>query len=100
MSYLNPCEYANQFRAELQADLCLQQNLSCPKCVITYVDGEREDCCFYARGGVLNCVFDFTMPIKMEEVVGEWKDAVLKMCRREQGPALEAKWRSRLFTNP
>lgn len=95
MATLNPSEYANKFRDELQKDLFLLPELSCPKCVITYVDGEREDCCFYANDGRFNCVFDFEMPIKMKEVVQEWKDAVLKICKREQGLELEAKWRAR-----
>lgn len=100
MATVNPSEYANKFRDELQADLCLIPRLSCPKCVITYMDGECEDCCFYARNGEFNCVFDFRMPIKMEEVVREWQDAVLKMCLREQGKELEAKWRARFLEDP
>ena len=95
MTTLNPSEYANRFRDELLVDLFLVPRLSCPKCVITYVDDEREDCCYYSRDGSLNCVFDFNMPIKMEEVVQEWKDAVLKICRWEHGAELEAKWRAR-----
>ena len=94
----NPSEYANKFRADLIADLELTPSLCCPNCVITYVDGDQEGCCYYSRrGGALNCVFDFDEPISMKEVVREWVYAVLKECRRMGGAQLEAKWRARFI---
>jgi hypothetical protein len=99
MATKNPSEYANKFRADLIADLELSPSLCCPNCVITYVDGDQEGCCYYSRRRVLNCVFDFDEPISMKEVVREWVYAVLKECRRIGGAQLEAKWRARFIAD-
>jgi hypothetical protein len=98
MPFKNPHLYANKFREELQADLRLLPELSCPKCVITYVDGEQEGCCYYTRTGALECAFDFEEPIAMKEVVQEWIDAVLKAFRHER--ELMTKWTLCFKQNP
>jgi hypothetical protein len=93
---VNPMKFANQFREELIADLELVPSLCCPKCVITYVDGNYEGNCFYAdtRGKKLQCVYDFDGGT-MKEAISEWIDGVLK-CLRGKDDELVAKWRARL----
>lgn len=99
MATKNPSEYANKFRADLITDLELTASLCCPNCVITYVDGDQEGCCYYSRRGKLNCIFDFDEPISMAEVVREWIYAVLKEIKREKGEEMEAKWRARFIAD-
>lgn len=90
-------KFANQFREELITDLELVSSLCCPKCIITYVDGNYEGNCFYAdtRGKKLQCVYDFDAGT-MKEAIGEWIDGVLKTCKRLKGDELVTKWRARL----
>ncbi len=89
--YVNPSSVANLFRSELIKDLNLVESLCCPYCVITYVDGDYEGCCYYDSTG-LNCVFEYSNT-PVEKVVGYWKEAVLKqMGRLEDDGALLAKW--------
>jgi hypothetical protein len=101
MGTLNPREYANQFREELITDLYLEETLCCPNCVITYIDGDCEGCCFYSydeegenqRALILNCVFDFEEKgSSMKEVIDAWVDAVLKTMKED---ALVEKWKTR-----
>lgn len=103
-------EFANKFREELLVDLQLMSSISCPKCCITYVDNDYEDCCRYERISSLNeeeevitkdvlardyelvCVFDY-YDTKIEEVISLWKEKVLKDCYDVGGEDLQEKWR-------
>ena len=110
-------EFANKFREELLVDLQLMSSISCPKCCITYVDNDYEDCCRYerisssskkeeeeeevitkevlARDYELVCVFDY-YDTKIEEVISLWKEKVLKDCYEVGGEELKEKWRLKL----
>ena len=97
----NPEKYSNQFRDELINDLNLTSSLSCPKCVITYVDNYQEGCCFYSgkKKPILNCIFDFENTIE-KEAVNEWIYAVLKMIKREYNDELAEKWKKKFASIP
>ncbi len=94
---INPSEFANKFRSELIADLELVSSLCCPKCVITYVDGNYDGNCFYAdeNGTNLQCIYDFE-GCSMKEAISEWIDGVVKECRRRISDELADKWKERL----
>lgn len=96
MVIVNPEEFSNKFRDDLIKDLELVSSLCCPKCIITYVDGNYEGNCFYSdeNGKELNCVYDFE-DISMKEVINEWIYGVLKIIRKEKGELLAGKWKTR-----
>jgi hypothetical protein len=105
---VSPYKFANQFCDELIKDLKLTSDLCCPKCVITYVDGSVEGCCFYSMketgsddsshsdnsdseceesNNILNCIFDYDRfglfgETTQKEVDHIWIDAVLKECKK------------------
>ncbi len=108
---VSPYKFANQFREELIIDLKLCSTLCCPKCVITYVDGSVEGCCYYSvktsdsddcskscdsdssdydcdeSNHILNCVFDYDRygilgETTQKEVDLIWINAALKECKR------------------
>ena len=112
MPTVSPKEFANQFRAELIADLNLSPSITCPTCCITYV-GEYDDCCRYERIGdsdsdsdavtaevlateyELVCVFDFE-DTPMKEVLDEWTERLLKDCYAVGGDELRQKWAKKI----
>jgi hypothetical protein len=99
----NPQEFCAQFRDELQRDLGYTPSLCCPKCVITYIDtGYEGDCYHDGEGGPIVCAFDYDNT-PLPEVVGYWKEGVLKCCRfvEEENPekvGLNEKWRKILYS--
>jgi hypothetical protein len=108
MDTLNPREYANKFREELIIDLRLNESLCCPNCIITYINGDQEGCCFYSyaegskpkkhRPLVLNCVFDYEEKgSSMKEVINTWIEAVLKLMEEDE---LVEKWKLRFQNTP
>lgn len=107
----NLSEIVYQFRAELIHDLQLTESLVCPRCCITYVDGNLEDACRYEplddsasvdsdepiTQEVLNtkyhliCVFDF-YDTPITEVITAWREKLLTHCAEIGGDALRDKW--------
>lgn len=105
---VSPYKFANQFRDELIKDLKLNSEYCCPKCIITYVDGSIEGCCFYSvkesgsddsshydssdseceeSNNILNCIFDYDRfglfgETTMKEVNNIWMESVLKECKK------------------
>lgn len=115
MSTTSITEFANKFREELLVDLQLMSSITCPKCCITYVDNDYEDCCRYERISSskkdeneeiitkevlaqkyeLVCVFDY-YDTDLKEVISLWKEKVLKDCYEVGGEELQEKWRLKL----
>lgn len=88
MSVTNPAAFAAQFRDDLLRDLCLNPRCVCPKCIINYVDDERDDTC-----NSHDCVYDF-IDTPMKEAVREWIYGVLREFR--DNPVLQTRWHERL----
>lgn len=89
MNVTNPAAFAAQFRDDLIHDLELNPRYICPKCIINYVDDERDDTC-----NRIDCVYDFENA-SLKEVVREWIDGVLREFRDQ--PVLQTHWRTRLY---
>ena len=89
MDVTNPAQFASQFRDDLLRDLELNPHYVCPKCIINYIDDERDDTC-----NRVECVYDF-MNTSMKTVVREWIDGVLREFRDQ--PVLQTRWRDRLM---
>ncbi len=78
-------------RADLLVDLGLTPSLSCPKCVINYIDPDQEDACLADC-----CKFDFEEPTSPAEILREWSEDVLREAYRTAGMRLYSKWAGRL----
>jgi hypothetical protein len=105
MPTTNPQEFCAQFRDELHRDLGYTPSLCCPKCVITYIDTGYEGDCYHDSEDnmAIVCAFDYE-DTPLTEVIGYWKEAVLKCCRFAEGEdpektGLTEKWRQRLYTH-
>ena len=108
----NPFEYARQFQEELQVDLELYPQSHCPKCFITYVDGDLEGCCFYSyeegseklpkkkRPIVLNCIYDYEDAEPLQRVIGYWIEGVMKALEAKENSVLVEKWKKRFAEKP
>jgi hypothetical protein len=122
MLTINPSLFAHQFLDELVKDFKIDLKHSCPKCLITYVDGYNEGCCFYScedsensedsdseadcesesnKQMILNCIYDFECKESevekiMKEAIQMWSEKVLKECKRldeNEGSELFEKWK-------
>jgi len=89
MNVTNPAAFAAQFRDDLLCELGLNPKYVCSKCIINYVDDERDDTC-----NSEDCAYDF-INTSMKEVVREWIDGVLREFR--DSPTLQTRWRVRLM---
>ena len=88
MNITNPSAFTAQFFNDLVLDLELNPRYVCPKCIINYVDDERDDTCNQTE-----CVYDF-INTSLKMVVREWIDGVLREFRDQ--PLLQTRWRDRL----
>ena len=89
MNVTNPAAFAAQFHSDILRDLSLNPRYVCPKCIINYVDDERDDTC-----NSQDCLYDF-IDTPMKEVVREWIDGVLREFR--DNPTLQTRWCDRLM---
>jgi hypothetical protein len=119
MPTINPYLFANKFKNELVVDFKINIESYCPKCLITYIDGYNEGCCFYScddsensdnsdsdsesdceKNLILNCIYDFEckeheVEKVMKEAIQMWIEGVLKECKRIdeiEGSELFEKW--------
>lgn len=101
-----PHTYARQFQEELRKDLGMTDAYFCPRCFISYIDGDMEGCCFYTRDEddpdkfVLNCIYDFDDRAKMKEVIDCWVEGALKALKSKEEDELIEKWKAKFAATP